>query len=101
MLLLNLMVLLMLNIFVSFTFQYASIKPGCYGLTKPTYIDLHFNMLLLNHRLDGCRGMGIYQFTFQYASIKPPRACTQIYGEMYLHFNMLLLNRISPFLAPV
>ena len=53
-----------------FTFQYASIKPPRAPATGATYLNLHFNMLLLN-------------------PIEEEEG--QDYIE-HLHFNMLLLN---------
>ena len=56
---------------ISFTFQYASIKPAVAGVALYMYKT----------------------FTFQYASIKPVRNKIGGMGKFHLHFNMLLLNQ--------
>ena len=55
-----------------FTFQYASIKPtSLYFLPQSQINYLHFNMLLLNLAASVKIMIALAKFTFQYASIKP------------------------------
>ena len=95
---------------LSFTFQYASIKPNVSssiscdsstnlhfnmlllnqtgdkknGLTK---YNLHFNMLLLNPNLYAYDTSNLSEFTFQYASIKPILAPILYYQLMRFTFQ--------------
>ena len=104
MLLLNLLKL-MLSIYSPsiFTFQYASIKPGCSVLTAHLPRHLHFNMLLLNQAIDVIKAILGEEFTFQYASIKPMQRI-ELYETkatftfQYASIKPSMIHHLEPFL---